>query len=121
MAISKVMVVDDAAPDRLNLQKILVDAGYQVIVAQSGREAIDKAALDRPDLIFMDIVMDEMDGFAACRKISDRDETSHIPVIMVSSKNQKVDRMWAERQGARAYVTKPYTSDEIHAEIQKLQ
>ena len=121
MAISKIMVVDDAAPDRLNLQKILVDAGYQVIMAVSGRDAIDKAVLDRPDLIFMDIVMDEMDGFQACRKISDRNETRHIPVIMVSSKNQKVDRLWAERQGARAYVTKPYTKEDIHAEIQKFQ
>lgn len=121
MSISKILVVDDAAADRLNLQKILIEKGYQVSAVSSGKEALQRAADEKPDLVFMDIVMDEMDGFQACRKLKDANETSHIPIVMVTSKNQPVDRIWAERKGANAFITKPYTAEQIHQEIEKLQ
>jgi len=121
MAISKILVVDDASTDRLNLQSILQQAGYSVVTATNGREALEKAASERPDLIFLDIIMDDMDGFQTCRKLSANDASKHIPVVMVSSKDQKVDMMWARRQGARAYITKPYTADQITDQILKLQ
>ena len=121
MTISKILVVDDASADRMNLQKILVEAGYQVTSAASGKEALNKAADENPDLIFMDVVMDEMDGYQAVRKLKSEDSTSGIPVVMVTSKNQPVDRIWAERKGASGYVTKPYTSDQIHDAIAALQ
>lgn len=121
MAISKILVVDDTNTDRVNLQGILQSAGYQVITACSGREAMDKAASEHPDLIFMDIVMEDMDGFQACRQLTKADDTKHIPVVMVSSKDQKVDVMWSRRQGARAYIVKPYTPEQITSEVQKLQ
>ena len=119
MAIRKIMVVDDAATDRLHLERILIDAGYQVVTVGSGREALEKAGNDRPDLVFMDIVMDDMDGYQACRKLSAGETTRNIPVVIVSSKSQKVDRIWAQRQGARGYVTKPYTADDITRELSK--
>ena len=121
MAISKILVVDDTNTDRLNLQSILQQAGYNVVTATSGREALEKAASERPDLIFLDIIMEDMDGFQTCRKLSADDSSKHIPVVMVSSKDQKVDMMWARRQGARAYITKPYTADQITDQILKLQ
>ena len=121
MSISKILVVDDAAADRLNLQKLLLDAGFQVSSASSGKEAIERAASEKPDLVFMDVVMDEMDGYQACRKIKNGEDTSHIPVIMVTSKNQPVDKIWAERKGASAFISKPYTSEDIMTEISKLQ
>ena len=62
MAISKILFVDDVATDRMHLREILTDAGYQVITAASGKEALNLASSDKPDLIFMDIVMDDMDG-----------------------------------------------------------
>lgn len=121
MLISKILVVDDAATDRMNLQQILVDAGYQVVVAASGQEALDNASSEQPDLIFLDIVMESMDGYQACRKLSTEEVTKDIPVIMVSCNTQDVDKMWAAKQGAKAYITKPYTASDIINQIQKLQ
>jgi len=120
MLINKILVVDDAATDRMNLQKILTDAGYQVVAAASGQEAIDKASIEQPDLIFLDIVMETMDGYQACRKLTTGEETKDIPVIMVSGNSQEVDRLWARKQGAKAYITKPYTAEDITNQIQKL-
>lgn len=121
MAINKILVVDDVATDRMHLREILSDAGYQVITASSGSEAIDLASSDKPDLIFLDIVMDDMDGFKACRKLTTSEATKHIPVVIVSANKQKVDKLWAQKQGARAYVTKPYTTDDITNQILKFR
>ena len=72
MAINKILVVDDVATDRMHLREILTDAGYLVITAASGKEALNLATSDKPDLIFLDIVMDDMDGYffstSCCRK-----------------------------------------------------
>ena len=121
MAISKILVVDDTNTDRLNLQNILHEAGFQVVTAASGREAVEVVLSERPDLVFLDIIMDDMDGFQTCRKLSNNESTKHIPVVMVSSKDQKVDMLWARKQGARAYITKPYTAQQITDQIQKFQ
>ena len=61
----------------------------------------------------MDIVMPTMDGFATCRALAGDEDTKDIPVIFVTSKNQKADRLWAQMQGAKGFVTKPYSPDEI--------
>lgn len=119
MPVNKVLVVDDVLTDRTNLQSILLDAGYQVSIAASGKEALAMARAEQPDLIFLDIVMEEMDGYQACRKLTTGPETKHIPVVIVSANKQKVDRLWAKKQGARAYVQKPYTPEEIAEQIQK--
>lgn len=121
MSISKILVVDDVTTDRLHLQEILADAGYQVVTASSGREALQMASTENPDLIFLDIVMEDMDGYQACRKLTTNERTKHIPVVIVSANNQKVDRLWAQKQGARAYVTKPYTSEDIASQILKFR
>lgn len=117
MPINKVLVVDDSTVDRMNIQNIITDAGYNVIAAGSGQEAIDKAIAEKPDLIFMDVVMQSMDGYQACREISHNDATKHIPIVFVTSKGQKADRMWAEMQGGKALVQKPYTPDQIVQQI----
>ncbi len=117
MPISKILVVDDAQADRVALEQILNDAGYQVVSASSGAEALDKAASDKPDLVLLDVVMDEMDGFKTCRELTSNPNTSDIPVIMVSGNTQKVDKLWAEQQGAKAYIAKPYTPEQILDEV----
>ena len=119
MAIRKILVVDDMSTDLYNLQSILSEAGYQVVTALSGREALKKAESDRPDLVFLDIVMDDMDGFQACRKLTSQEATRHIPVVIVSSNSQRVDKLWAQKQGARGYVTKPYSVKDITEQIAK--
>ena len=113
MAINKVLIVDDSKTDLMNLKTIVEAKGFQTVTASSGAEAIERAKADSPDLIFMDIIMDNMDGYSACREIKGDSQTSNIPVVFVSSKNQRADAMWATRQGGRTLVTKPYTAEQI--------
>lgn len=117
MTIKKVLVVDDSTVDRMNMTNIIRDAGYTVIDASSGQEAIEKASAEKPDIIFMDVVMQQMDGYQACREITHNDSTKDIPIVFVTSKGQKADRMWAEMQGGKALVQKPYTPDQIIEQI----
>ena len=113
MPMKKVMVVDDTAAHLQKMKEIVSDAGYQVITASSGREAVSKSKTEKPSMIFMDIVMDDLDGYGACWEISRDSETSDIPVVFVSTKNQRADKIWAEKQGAKDLVSKPIDSDEI--------
>lgn len=121
MPISKILVVDDAEADRVALEQILHEAGYRVVAVSSGAEALDKAASDKPDLVLLDVVMDEMDGFKTCRELTSNPGTSGIPVIMVSGNAQKVDKIWAQQQGAKAYITKPYTPEQILDEVRQFE
>lgn len=113
MSNQTVMIVDDAEADRIHLEQIVRDNGFSVVSAKSGREAIEKVRDRRPDLIFLDILMPDMDGFETCRTLNDDKGLSGIPVVMVSSKSNKADRVWAMEQGASGYVTKPYTQADI--------
>ncbi len=113
MPASKVLVVDDSPVELENLKTIIEEAGYQVITASNGNDALDKAKSFRPDVILMDVVMDGVDGFEACRNITRDNTTNKIPVFFVTSKNQKADRLWGELQGGKGMISKPYTSDQI--------
>lgn len=119
MAVKKVLVVDDSPVELENLRNIVNSAGFQVITADSGAMAVTKAFAEVPDIIFMDIVMDDLDGYGACREILANNETSEIPIIFVSTKNNRVDQMWAQRQGAKALISKPYEDSHILDEIKK--
>ena len=120
MAIRKVLVVDESATDLKNLEQIVSAGGYQVITAKSGDEAVAKAKSERPDAVMMDVIMDGMNGFQACRKITSDPDTKNIPVILVSSKGEKTDKIWGAEQGAKGYVTKPYTKEQILNELKTL-
>lgn len=120
MAITKVLVVDDSPSDVLYLSSVLVQAGYQVVSASNGHEALTVAKAEQPDLIFLDIVMPEQDGFGTCRRLSRTQETRHIPVVFVTSRDQQADRLWAQMQGAKGFVTKPYTPEDILGQIRAL-
>lgn len=113
MPANKVLVVDDSPVDLQILKSIVEDAGYHVITATDGKEAMEKAKSLQPDVILMDVVMDGVDGFEACRKITSDNSTNSIPVFFVTSKNQKVDRVWGELQGGKGMISKPFTADQI--------
>jgi len=85
MAINKVLVVDDSAPELSNLKKIIADMGCIVISASNGIQAVELAKKEKPDIIFMDIIMPEMDGYEATRKLSNDPEARNIPIVFVSS------------------------------------
>ena len=120
MRIRKILVVDDSPTDLANIQSIVADAGCMVLTASNGQEALDKARTDKPDLIFLDIIMPDHDGFGTCRKLTSDSDTKGIPVVFVTSKNQKADRLWAQMQGAKGYITKPYAADAIIDQINAL-
>jgi twitching motility two-component system response regulator PilH len=113
VAIRKVLIVDDARADLMNLEKIVSDAGYTTLTATNGQQAVEMSKSAMPDVILMDVNMDQMDGFAATRAIGGDAQTKAIPVVLVTSKNQKADRVWAQMLGVKGFVTKPYTPDQI--------
>lgn len=113
MGIKKVMVVDDSIAELANIKAILQDAGYLVVTAASGKESLEKAKSEQPSMIFLDIVMPEMDGYETCRTLSQDPVTKNIPIVLVTSKSQKADRIWGQLQGAKGHVSKPYTADQI--------
>lgn len=117
MAIHKVLIVDDARADLMNLERIVSAAGYTTITATNGQQAVEMSKSALPDVILMDVNMDQMDGFAATRAIGGDAATKAIPVVLVTSKNQKADRVWAQMLGVKGYVTKPYTPDQILSAI----
>ena len=94
---AKVLIVDDSPTEVHVLQTMLTKNGHQVVVATSGEDGIEMAEAERPDLILMDVVMPGMNGFQATRQISKNDDTASIPVIMVTTKDQETDKVWAMR------------------------
>ena len=104
---AKVMIVDDSPTEVHVLTTMLTKNGHEVITAVSGEDGVEMAKSEQPDLILMDVVMPGMNGFQATRQISKNDETSAIPVIMVTTKDQETDKVWAMRQGAKDYIVKP--------------
>lgn len=118
--IRKILIADDSNTERLNLTRILEAAGYHVIAAQSGNEAKALAATQQPDLIMLDIIMEDGDGYQACRAIKRNPDTQAIPVIMISSKSNPVDMQWAQKLGANAYIVKPYKDTDVLQQIAAL-
>ncbi len=102
-----VLIVDDSEVQLYALRKVLEKEGHNVFSADNGQEGIDLAVKEKPDLILMDVVMPEMSGFQATRKLHRKAETKDIPIVFVTTKDQESDRVWGMRQGAAAYITKP--------------
>jgi twitching motility two-component system response regulator PilH len=113
----KILIVDDALVDRQYLERILSGAGHQVRQADSGEQALVQAQRERPDIILMDVNMPDLDGFAATRRLKADAATRDIPVVFVTGKNQKADMAWGRMLGARGYIVKPYTNDQILAQL----
>jgi twitching motility two-component system response regulator PilH len=120
MSIRKVLIVDDSATDLKKLEQIVSDAGYTAITASSGKEALERARHDRPDAVLLDIIMNDMNGFQVCRALTADEATKNIPIVLVSSKKEKTDQVWGVEQGARAYVTKPFTPEQILDQLRTL-
>lgn len=116
----KVLVTDDSPVDLANIKNVLTDAGFMVIAASSGTEAIAKAKSEKPSIIFLDVVMPGMDGYETCRTLQADPETRDIPIIFVTSKGQKADKVWGQMQGAKGHVQKPFTADQVIDQIKAL-
>lgn len=102
-----ILIVDDSPTELFRFRDILTRHGYDVIEASNGEDGVKLAQEKHPDLVLMDIVMPGMNGFQATRQITRGESTQHIPVVIVSTKDQATDQVWGKRQGACDYLTKP--------------
>ena len=111
---NKILVVDDEPKIRMFIRANLEARGYEVCLAQDGCEAVEKASLELPDVIIMDINMPQMDGIEACRKIREWTDT---PIIVLSVRGDESDKVRALDQCADDYITKPFGIEELLARI----
>ncbi|VEP15148.1 Response regulator with CheY-like receiver domain and winged-helix DNA-binding domain [Hyella patelloides LEGE 07179] len=108
-----ILIVDDLQSELDLMAKYLTNAGYKIIMATNGEEAIAKIQEVHPDAIVTDWMMPKMGGLDICRKLKKNPQTAEIPVVACTVKNRDVDRMWAKKQGIKAYVTKPCTQKDL--------
>ena len=109
----QIMIVDDSPTDTHLLKKLLEKNGFAILTAADANKGIKVARQEQPDLILMDVVMPGLNGFQATRELTSNPETSSIPIIIVTRKNQQIDRVWGMRQGASNYVTKPIREGDL--------
>ena len=117
---ARILIVDDSPTQLLSLKRVVEKLGHSVIVAEDGAAGVEVAKREIPELILMDVVMPNLNGFQATRSIAKDPKTSHIPVILVTTKGQETDKIWGMRQGAKAYVTKPIDEKELTQAISTL-
>lgn len=110
---AKILIVDDSPTELHVLAKILQHAGHDALTASDGEAGIVAAKAQGPDVILMDVVMPGINGFQATRKLSRDPQTQHIPILMVTTKDQQTDREWGIRQGAKGYLVKPVDGREL--------
>jgi len=115
-----ILVVDDSPTELHIFKKILEKQGYDILFAKDGQEGLELAIQKHPDLILMDVVMPVLNGFQATRKLKNNEKTADIPVIMVTTKDQKTDMNWGMRQGANEYLVKPVAPAELLHKIKAL-
>lgn len=114
----KILAVDDNPINLKLLNRALVNSNYEIHSAASGKEALDLTSTIMPDLILLDVMMDEMDGYEVCRILQEQSETNQIPIIFLSAKNESVDKARGLALGAVDYLTKPFDPAELNTRVQ---
>ncbi|MEZ6022330.1 MAG: PleD family two-component system response regulator [Hyphomonadaceae bacterium] len=118
---ARILIVDDLEPNRRLLEAKLTAEYYDVVMASRGEEAVQLARREKPDLILMDVMMPGgIDGFEACRRLKSQPETRHIPVIMVTTLNEREDKMRGLQAGAEEFLTKPIDDVQLMARVKSL-
>ena len=116
---AKVMVVDDAYSDLKLMESILQSAGHQVVSYADGAQLEERLLTEQPDVLLLDIVMPNRNGYEILRALKKDDRTRRTPVVLVTSKNQESDRLWGKRQGADEYVSKPFTPEQLLTAVRR--
>jgi twitching motility two-component system response regulator PilH len=117
---STVLVVEDSPPQREMITTLLKDNGLSVSSANDGVEALEQIQNMLPDIVVLDIVMPRMNGYELCRRLKDNPKTKEMPVVMCSTKGEEFDRYWGMRQGADAYISKPFQPQELVGTVRQL-
>jgi len=117
---ARILIVDDSPSQLLGIQRIVEKLGHESLTAEDGAAGVEVAKRELPDMVLMDVVMPNLNGFQATRTLGRESTTKHIPVVLVTTKDQDTDRMWGMRQGAKAYLTKPFSEDELAEVIERI-
>ena len=117
MADEKVLIVDDEEHIVELLQFNLVNAGYKVITANNGLDALKKVKENKPDLLLLDLMLPGMDGLDVCKEIKRDKETSKTSIIMLTAKSEELDKILGLELGADDYITKPFSIRELLARV----
>lgn len=113
----KILLVDDSSTVLLLHRMMLDHCGYELLTARDGQEALDKATAERPDLIFLDVLMPRMDGFQTCRALRSREETRNVPIILVTTRGEPHYVRHGFESGCTDYITKPFDGEELLAKV----
>jgi twitching motility two-component system response regulator PilH len=117
---STVLVVEDSVTQREMIEDLLKGSGLAVTTASDGVDALEQIQNNCPDIVVMDIVMPRMNGYELCRRIKTDPKTERVPVVMCSSKGEEFDRYWGMKQGADAYIAKPFQPQELVGTVKQL-
>jgi two-component system KDP operon response regulator KdpE len=115
-----ILVVDDEEDILQFLRMVLGERGYRVLTAAGGEDALTQAQMHRPDLILLDVMMPDMDGWEVLKVLRSDEDTAGLPVAMLSARSEARDRMQGLREGAADYVCKPFSLDELFAKIEAI-
>jgi DNA-binding response OmpR family regulator len=116
----RILVVDDDPTSLKLLDLILNKEGYQVMTASNGLEALRKARLESPDLLILDVMLPGFDGFEICHRLRTEPATATMPIMMLSSKQQKSDQDAASKVGANAFLSKPVDRKALLTKVAEL-
>jgi twitching motility two-component system response regulator PilH len=117
---SNILVVEDSPSQRAMIADLLKGSGLDVTSVSDGIEALEQIEGHRPDLVVLDIVMPRMNGYEVCRRLKADPKTQHVPIVMCSSKGEEFDRYWGMKQGADAYIAKPFQPTELVGTVKQL-
>ncbi len=118
---SKVLVVEDTVSEMELISDYLRDSGYTVISTTDAKDALGKIAQHQPTVVVTDLVMPGMSGLELCRSIKKNPDTQQLPIVVCTSKDQDLDRMWAMKQGADVYVTKPFNKEQLVRAVRSVE
>jgi DNA-binding response OmpR family regulator len=120
MTMKKILVVDDEEDILHFLELVLGEKGYEVITALGGQEALTRAHLDKPDLVLLDIMMPQMDGWEVLKLLRVDQATATVPVAMLSARTEARDRVQGLQEGAIDYICKPFSLQELLGKIEAI-
>ncbi|MDZ8186770.1 MAG: response regulator [Nostoc sp. ChiSLP02] len=120
-SLATILVVEESGQELELITYHLRNKGYNVIQASNAKEALELVLEEKPDAIVTDVVMPGMSGFELCRCLKTNPTNQKIPIVICSSKNQAIHQLWAKKQGADAFIAKPYTAEQLLSAIQSVK
>ncbi len=117
---AKILIVDDESDIVSALTIRLESLGYEIISAEDGITALEKARSEKPDLILLDVMLPKLDGYKVCRMLKFDEKYKDIPIIIITAKGEELNRRMGMDMGANAYITKPFKPEDLTSKIKEL-